>query len=59
MQIEITPEHIVHKIKNAEGGWLTLDSFAEPGRNFTAGKFGFLIQGSDEIGISDFSFTPK
>ena len=59
IQIEITPEHIVHKVKTADGGWLTLDTFAEPGRSFTAGKFGFLIQGSDEIGISDFSFTPK
>jgi len=58
IQIEITPEHVVHKLKTGDQ-WLTLDSFAEPGRNFTAGKFGFLIQGSDEIGISDFVFTPK
>ena len=36
-----------------------LDSFAEPGRNFTKGKFGFLIQGNDEIGISDFKFKPR
>ncbi len=36
LQIEITPEHIVHRIKNAEGQWMVLDSFAEPGRNFVA-----------------------
>jgi hypothetical protein len=59
IQIEITPDHIVHKLKTGDAAWLTLDSFAEPGRNFTAGKFGFLIQGNDEIGISDFTFTPK
>lgn len=59
IQIEITPDHIVHKLKTGDATWLTLDSFAEPGRNFTAGKFGFLIQGNDEIGISDFTFTPK
>ena len=59
IQIELTPDHVVHKIKNPSGDWITLDSFAEPGRKFTEGKFGFLIQGNDEIGISDFSFQPK
>lgn len=59
VQIELTPEHVVHKIKNLSGDWITVDSFAEPGRNFTNGKFGFLIQGNDEIGISDFVFQPK
>jgi len=58
IQIEVTPDHVVHKLKTGDQ-WLTLDSFAEPGRNFTAGKFGFLIQGADEIGISDFTFVPK
>lgn len=59
IQIEITPEHCVHRIKNADGQWVVLDSFAEPGRDFTAGPFAFLIQGSDEIGVSSFSFQPK
>ena len=59
IQIEVTPEHVVHKIKDTGDQWMMLDSFAEPGRNFTEGKFGFLIQGNDEIGISDFSFVPK
>lgn len=59
IQVDLTPEHVVHKIKNAAGEWITLDTFAEPGRNFTAGKFGFLVQGNDEIGVSEFSFQPK
>lgn len=59
LQIEITPEHCVHRIRNASGQWMVLDSFSEPGRDFTKGKFGFLIQGNDEIGVSEFSFTPK
>src|SRR5262249_17413269 len=54
IQVELTPEHVVHKIKNPSGGWVTLDSFAEPGRNFVEGKFGFLIQGNDEVGVSEF-----
>ncbi|HML18580.1 MAG TPA: PEGA domain-containing protein [Bryobacteraceae bacterium] len=58
VQIEITAEHVVTRIKNGND-WLVLDSFAEPGRNPASGKFGFLIQGNDEIGISDFTFQPK
>ena len=37
--------------------WKALDTFAEPGCDFTQGKFGF--QGSDETAISDFKFLPK
>jgi len=38
--------------------WKVLDTFVEQGRDFTQGKFGFLIQGNDEIAISDFKFLP-
>ena len=58
IQIDVTPEHIVHKIF-VGGEWMTLDSWAEPGRNFSQGKFGFLVQGNDEIGLTDFKFQPK
>lgn len=58
VQVEITQDHVVHRLKNGND-WLVLDSFAEPGRNPASGKFGFLIQGNDEIGISDFTFQPK
>ena len=39
--------------------WSVLDQWEQPGRDFTDGKFGFLIPGSDEVGIADFQFTPK
>jgi PEGA domain len=58
IQIDITPDHVVHRIKNGDN-WLTLDSWTEPGRIFSDGKFGFYIPGSDEISISDFTFRPK
>jgi hypothetical protein len=58
IQIDVTPDHVVHRIKNGDT-WLTLDSWTEAGRNFSDGKFGFYIPGSDEIGISDFKFQPK
>jgi hypothetical protein len=58
IQIDVTPEHTVHKMF-AGGEWVNLDSWAETGRNFSEGKFGFLIQGNDEIGLLDFKFQPK
>ena len=39
--------------------WKTLDTFVEAGRDFTKGKFGFLLQSNDELAISDFKFLPK
>jgi hypothetical protein len=58
IQINVTPDHVVHRIKNGDT-WLTLDSWTEPGRIFSDGKFGFYIPGNDEIGISDFKFLPN
>jgi hypothetical protein len=58
IQIDVTPQYVVQKMFTG-GEWINLDSWAETGRNFSEGKFGFLIQGVDEIGLSDFSFTPR
>jgi hypothetical protein len=58
IQVDVSPDHVVHRIKNGDS-WLTLDSWTEPGRIFSDGKFGFYIPGNDEIGISDFKFQPK
>jgi hypothetical protein len=58
IQVDVTPDHVVHRLKNGDT-WLTLDSWTEPGRNFSDGKFGFYIPGNDEIAIMDFKFQPK
>lgn len=58
IQIDVTADKLVHRVKNGNE-WIVVDSWSEPGRNFTEGKFGFLIQGNDEIGVSDFKFTPR
>ena len=39
--------------------WVILDSWTQPGRDFTDGKFGFLVPGTDEIGISNFRYNPR
>lgn len=58
IQIDVSPDRIVHRMHVGDQ-WMVLDSWTQPGRDFTQGKFGFLIQGNDEIGISDFKFTSK
>lgn len=58
IQIEVTPDRLVQKMRIGDD-WKVLDTFSEPGRDFTQGKFGFLIQGNDEIAISDFKFLPN
>jgi len=58
IRVEVSPDHVVHRLKTGDT-WLTLDSWTEAGRNFSDGKFGFYIPGNDELGITDFKFTPK
>jgi hypothetical protein len=58
IQIEVTSDRVVQKVR-VGNDWKVLDTFVEPGRDFTQGKFGFLIQGNDEIAVSDFKFQPK
>jgi hypothetical protein len=58
IQIDVTPDRLVQKVRVGDQ-WKVLDTFVEEGRDFTQGKFGFLIQGNDEIAISDFSFLPQ
>ena len=57
IEIEISRDHLIQRIqKNRE--WITLDDWTKPEHDFADGKFGFLVQGNDEIGISDFKFMP-
>jgi hypothetical protein len=56
IQIEISPDRLIQRIQKNDQ-WITLDTWTKPDRNFADGKFGFLVQGNDEIGVSDFKFT--
>ena len=58
IQIEVANGSIVHKYWDGSK-WLLLDDWQEPGRAFQNGKFGFLLPGTDTIGLSNFSFAPK
>ena len=58
IQIDVTAARLVQTVRGGEA-WKPLDSFSEPARDFTQGRFAFLIQGNDEIAISDFLFVPR
>jgi hypothetical protein len=57
IEIEISPDRLTQRIQKDQQ-WITLDTWTKPEHNFANGKFGFLVQGNDEIGISDFKFVP-
>jgi hypothetical protein len=56
IEIDISPDRVYHKMM-INGQWMQIDDWKAPGRDFTDGKFGFLIQGDDEVGVSGFKFT--
>jgi hypothetical protein len=57
IEIEISPDSLIQRIQKDQQ-WVTLDTWNKSDRNFADGKFGFLVQGNDEIGVSDFKFKP-
>jgi hypothetical protein len=53
LQVVVSSDTIKHEI--AEGNtWISLDSLTVPGRDLSAGKFGFFIHGNDEMALSNF-----
>jgi len=58
VQIDVSPGQLVHRVRNSDN-WLVLDTWKEPGRKFNEGKFAFLTQGSNQIGLSSFEFVPR
>ena len=57
VQIEVTPTTVTHRFRKGEE-WVEVDTVSVPGQNYTVGQFGFVIQGRDEIRLSEFSFRP-
>jgi serine/threonine protein kinase len=58
LQVRVAAGIIAHQIFDGKN-WIMLDSWTEPGQDFSRGKFGFLIPGNDEVGITNFSYTPQ
>ncbi len=58
VKIDVRNGALIHQI-NVGGAWTTVDNWQDGGRNFADGRFGFVVEGRDEIAISDFRFTPR
>ncbi len=58
IQIDVNPTRVIHRIMR-DGQWVALDTWTDAARNFTDGKFGILVNGNDEVGLSDFRFTAR
>jgi serine/threonine protein kinase len=56
-QIRVTPNSVQHEVFDGKN-WVPVDSWADAGMNLAAGKFGLLVPGGDEVGISNFTFYP-
>jgi hypothetical protein len=55
--IEIDTHRLVHRVLSG-GVWRTVETWENPGIDFTAGRFGFLIPDNDRWMLSAFSFRP-
>jgi eukaryotic-like serine/threonine-protein kinase len=53
LQIRVSGDEIVHQIREGSQ-WVTLDTWNQPGTELSAGKFGFLIPGKDQVALSNF-----
>ena len=58
IQVEVSGDRVTNRMKVGQQ-WMTLDSWTVPGHDFTDGKFGFFVPGSDEIGITNFHYSPR
>ncbi len=56
IKIELTSNAVVHQIL-AGNRWIVLDKWTEEARDFTAGRFGFYLPGTDQIRLSNFNLT--
>jgi len=53
-QVIVTSGRIIHQIQEGNT-WVDLDSWSQPGRDLSSGKFGFYLADKDEVALSNFS----
>jgi eukaryotic-like serine/threonine-protein kinase len=58
LRVDISSDSVVTYVQQGSG-WEKVDTLPASGLNPTAGKFGFYLPNTDELYISNFSFTPK
>jgi hypothetical protein len=58
IQVEVLGDRVAHSIRR-NGEWAALHTWTQSGRDFSDGRFGFRVQGDNEIGLSEFRFAPR
>jgi hypothetical protein len=58
LRIDVKDDEVIHSSYDGSK-WIVFDDWRVPGGKFSIGKFGFLLPGSDTIGLSHFTFTPR
>lgn len=53
----VKPDSVSARVKGADGTWSDLGTVDSYGRDFTQGKVGFYVPGSDEIAVANFHFS--
>ena len=59
VDLSVRPNVIDARLKSTDTGWNELGAVSTPGWDFTQGKVGFYIPGSDEIAVSNFRFSAR
>lgn len=59
LKVDISSEGVTTYLHQEGGSWEKIDTWIASGLNPANGKFGFYLPGSDELYISNFSFSPK
>jgi uncharacterized Zn-binding protein involved in type VI secretion len=57
VELSIKPDSVSARVKGADGTWSDLGTVDSEGRDFTQGKVGFYVPGSDEIAVANFHFS--
>lgn len=57
VQISLKPNSVDTRLKSLNGSWQDMGPVTSPGSDFTQGKFGLLISGNDEVGVSTIHFS--
>lgn len=58
VKVEVRNGAVIHSL-NLGGVWTFIDNWQDPSRNFGDGRFAFVVEGRDEIQITEFKFTPS
>ncbi|MEO8096585.1 MAG: PEGA domain-containing protein [Acidobacteriota bacterium] len=59
IQLDVDSKRAIHRIQDETDQWMYLDTWSDPARDLTQGKFGILVTGNDEVGVSNFTYTSR